>query len=103
MTAKRSFSSNDIPQKSADYHGIAAYAKTSPDVAEQGVKSINVYMTFEEALRFSLAVQSCVMSLNKYKRSSSAGRDMGLLLSFKTSTKTITVIETPVSSDKTEP
>jgi len=97
MPAKRSFSADDIPAKSADYHGSARYARTSPDVAAQGVESINVYLTFEEALRLLLAVQSCVMNLNKYNRSSSAGRDMGLLFSFKTKTKSITVIETAVS------
>jgi hypothetical protein len=42
------------------------------------------------------------MNLNRYKRSAAAGRDMGLLLSFKTGSKTITVIETAVSSDEQE-
>ena len=98
MAAKQSFSAEDIPIKSTDYHGIASFIKTSPDVAGQGVKSINVYLTFEEALRLSLAVQSCVMNLNRYDRASSAGRKMGMLLSLKTRVRTITVIETAVSS-----
>src|SRR5260370_22329586 len=98
MAAKRSFSADDIPTKSADYHGIARFSRTSPDVAGQGVKSINVYLTFEEALRLSLAVQSCVMNLNRYDRASSAGRKMGMLLSLQTRANTITVIETAVSS-----
>ena len=98
MTAKRSFSAEDIPIKSADYHGSASFSKTSPDVAGQGVKSINVYLPFEEALRLSLAVQSCVMNLNRYDRASSAERKMGMLLSLKTKVRPITVIETAVSS-----
>lgn len=102
MAVKRSFSAEDIPTKATDYHGTAKYARTSPDVAAKGVESINVYLSFEEALRLSLAIQSCVMNLNRYKRSAVAGRDMGLLLSFKTASKSITVIETKVSSDEND-
>jgi hypothetical protein len=81
---------------------MATYVRTSPDVVAKNLESMNVYMTFEEALRFSLAVQSWVMNLNRYKRSAAAGRDMGMLLSFKTRTKTVTVIETAVSSEEQE-
>jgi hypothetical protein len=90
---RRSFSDNDIPTKAEDYHGLAEFVRTQPDVAANGVKSINIEMTFEEALRFSLAVQSCLLALNRYKRSTTAGREMGLLLSIKTDSNTITVIE----------
>src|SRR5437870_779692 len=51
MGVKRSFSAGDIPTKATDYHGTAKYARTSPDVAAKGVESINVYLSFEEALR----------------------------------------------------
>src|SRR5712691_6173563 len=93
MTEKRSFSNDDIPTKADDYHGLADYVRTQPDIAEQGVKSVNIEMTFEEALRLSLAIQSCVMQLNRYKRSATEGREMGMLLSIKTDSNTITVIE----------
>jgi hypothetical protein len=100
MAIKRSFSAANIPTKAVDYHGTAKYARTSPDVAAKGVESINVHLTFEEALRLSLAIQSCVMSLNRYKRSAVAGRDMGLLLSLKTASKSITVIEAAVPAER---
>ena len=93
MAENRSFSDDNIPTKADDYHGLAEYVRTQPNVAAQGVKSINVEMTFEEALRLSLAIQSCVLSLNRYKRSTTAGREMGLCLSIKTDGTTITVIE----------
>lgn len=93
MSENRSFSDDNIPTKADDYHGVCQYVRTQPDVAAQGVKSINLEMTFEEALRFSLAIQSCVLSLNRYKRSTKAGREMGLCLSIKTDGTTITVIE----------
>src|SRR5437870_1671580 len=102
MAAKRSFSADDIPTKSADYHGSANYIRTLPDVAARGVRSINVLISFEQALRLSLAVQSCVMNLNKYNRSDAIGREMGLRLSLKTGSKSIAVIEASVTSDEKE-
>ena len=53
-------------------------------------------MTFDEALKLSLAIQSCLIQLNRYHRSTTAGRDMGLLLSIKTDSTSITVIEKSV-------
>jgi hypothetical protein len=79
--------------KADDYHGLAGYVRTQPDIAEKGVRSVNIQMTFEEEMRFSLAVQSCVMQLNRYKRSATKGREMGMVLSIKTESNTITVIE----------
>lgn len=93
MTKNRSFSADDIPTKSDDYHGLAEYVRTQPDVAAQDVKSINIEMDFAEAVRFSLAVQSCVLQLNRYKHSTVKGREMGMLLSIKTESNTVTVIE----------
>jgi hypothetical protein len=66
-------------------------------------KSVNIYMTFEEALKISLAIQSCVMNLNRYNRRKAAGRDMGMLLSLKTEANAITVIETNVTTRRRKP
>jgi hypothetical protein len=57
------------------------------------VKSANIELAFDEALKLSLAVQACLMQLNRYNRSTTAGREMGLLLSVKTDSSTIIVIE----------
>jgi hypothetical protein len=65
-------------------------------VASQGVKSVNVHLSFEEAMKLSLAIQSCLIQLNRYNRSTTAGREMGLSLSLKTDNTSITVIETRV-------
>ena len=94
--ATRAFSDEDLPMKSTDYHGLATYSATQPDIAEKGIKSANIYLTFDEALKLSLAIQSCVLNLNKISKREAKGRDMGLLLSLKTATKTITVIEATV-------
>jgi hypothetical protein len=50
-------------------------------------------MTFDEALKFAIAVQSCVQSLNRYKRSTKAGRAMGLGLCILFDSKKISVME----------
>jgi hypothetical protein len=57
-------------------------------------------MTFDEALKLSLAIQSGLMQLNRYNRWTTAGREMGLLLSFKTDSRSITVIEKRVRPDE---
>ena len=60
MPNKRSFSEDGIRTKSDDYHGMAHYVRTQPDVAAQGIKSINIDMSFDEAVKLSLAIQSCL-------------------------------------------
>jgi hypothetical protein len=64
------------------------------------VKSINIEFTFEEAMRLLVAIQSGVLSLNRYKRSTTHGREMGLLLSIKTDSNTVTVIEKRVRREE---
>lgn len=103
MAKTRSFSETDIPTKSDDYHGLASFTRIQPDIAAKGVQSANIEMTFEEALRLSLAIQSCLMQLNRYKRSTTKGREMGMLLSIKTDSQTISVIEKKVAQKTRRP
>ena len=91
--AKRSFSPSGTPEKSADYHGACRYVRTSPDVVQKGVKSLNIEMQLEEALKLRLALDSCLLSLNRYNRSTLKGRAMGVVLSIKTESSSIAVIE----------
>lgn len=70
--------------------------RTSPDIAAKGIKSVNIELPFEEALRLSTAIQSAVLNLNRYNRNNKSGREMGLLLSLKTDSSAISVIETRV-------
>lgn len=84
-------------EKSEDYHGAAQLnwlpPAFSPGSTATVPKSLNLDMTFEEALKFSVAVQSCVQALNRYNRATKAGRDMGLGLCIKFDVKQITVME----------
>jgi hypothetical protein len=75
---KALFSGDNIPTKPDDCHGLAKYVRTQPDVASQDVKPIDLEMNFEEAMKLFLAIQSCLIQLNRYNRSTTAGREMDL-------------------------
>ena len=71
MAKTATFSPADIPEKSDDYHGTCRYVRTSPDIAANGVKSVNIELTFEEAMRLSVAPQSAVFAvLNRHNGNS---------------------------------
>ena len=93
---KRSFTKRPN-EKSEDYHGTANLNWLPPSFAPGSTakvpKAINLNMTFDEALKFAIAVQSCVQSLNRYKRSTKAGRSMGLGLCVFFDSKKISVME----------
>ena len=91
--AKRSFTRSDAPEKSADYHGRAGFARVSPDLAKQGIRSLNIDLPFEEALKLRLALDSCLHAINRYDRSTKKGGAIGVLLSIKTDNSSIVVIE----------
>lgn len=98
--AKRAFSRSDTPEKAIDYHGAFRYSRLSPDVASQGVKSINIEVTLEEALKLRLALDSCLHAVNRYNRSTLKGRAMGVVLSVKTESSSVAVIEAPMRTPK---
>lgn len=94
----RVFATTNAARKADDYHGGARYERVMPDVSNAeavsgGVKSVNLELTFEEALKLSLAISSCLHELNRYNRGTAEGRGMGMLLSIKTDNSSITVIE----------
>jgi len=62
-------------------------------IQPEGVKSINIELEFEEALKLSTAIQAAVLQLNRYNRTDKDGRDMGLCLSLKVPSTAISVIE----------
>jgi hypothetical protein len=97
---KRSFSPSDVPEKGDDYHGGCTVFRLFPDIESQGIQSVNIVMEFEEALQLATAIQSAILKLNRYKRSSKAGKDMGLCLSLKPPAKSLRVIETKLVAAK---
>jgi hypothetical protein len=91
--AKRKFTPSDTPEKASDYHGACRFGRVRPDVASRGIQSVNIDVTFEEALKLRLALDSCLHALNRYNRATTKGRAMGVVLSIKTGSSTIAVIE----------
>ena len=100
--SKRSFSPDGVPEKQHDYHGSCHFERTKPDIDAKGVESVNIELTFEDALRLSTAIQSAVIRLNRYNRSTTKGRVMGMCLSVKVPTRIIHILETRVRKSQGE-
>jgi hypothetical protein len=82
--------------KADDYHGSCQIAWLPPayEKVDSGIpKSLNLGISFEEALKLNLALQGCLQSLNRYNRSTKDGKKMGVTLSFKFDEKQVTVLE----------
>lgn len=68
---------------------------TSPKLSALSPKTsmLNVYMSFEDALKLNLAVQECVRKLNTYNRSTAEGKRTGLNIAVHLQAGRITVNE----------
>lgn len=102
--AKRVFVSTNPKSKAEDYHGGGRFERVLPNISDAqavvgGVKSVNLELTFEEALKLSLAIDSCLQKLNRYNRGTSEGRGMGMLLSIKMENSSVAVIEKKVKKN----
>ena len=78
-----------------DTFGTCAYSKTSPSKEKfsSETKILNVILTFEEALKLNLAVDECIRSLGRYKRSTKEGRKTALNISIHINQRRITIHE----------
>lgn len=78
--------------------GTSRYSKTSP--AREKLSSqtaiLNVYLSFEEALKLNLSIDECIRKINSYNRSTKAGKSKGLNLAIHLAQERITVNETTV-------
>jgi len=83
------------PRVKAFSFGGCKFSGTSPKLSAFSPKTpmLNVFMSFEEALKLSLAVQECVRKLNSYNRSTIAGKRSGLNVAVHLQTSRITVNE----------
>ena len=53
------------------------FSKTSPVSVKEHTTTINFTISFEEALKFNLAVDECVRRLNGYNRAKTRGKQAG--------------------------
>jgi hypothetical protein len=84
-----------IPFKTFAFGGCAV-SSIGPDVSTLSPETpiLNVSISFEDALKLSLAIQECVRKLNSYNRSTSAGKRTGLNLAIHLQKSRITINET---------
>ena len=94
MAKERPLSGGDIKAKSTDYSGTAHYVKISLG------ENPHIYMTFDQAIKFSLCVQHCVLQLNGLDRKLKNGRDMGMVLRILPDKNQIKVIQRIATKQK---
>ena len=86
------------PKKKEFSFGGCSISNTSPkrDSLSEKTKILNLQITFEEALKLNLAIEECLRKLHSYKRSTRAGRMMGLNLAIHLDVSTVLVNEEKV-------
>lgn len=75
--------------------GGCDFARTSPkrEALSPTTSVLNVTLTFEDALKLSLAINECVRKLNSYKRSTTEGKRTALNIAIHLDKDRITVNE----------
>lgn len=75
--------------------GGCGFSGTSPKLPALSPKTkmLNVFMTFEDALKLNIAIQECVRRLNNYNRSTTKGKRTGLNIAVHLQKNRITVNE----------
>ena len=75
--------------------GGCTVSSFSPEVSALSPKTemLNVSISFEDALKLSLAIQECVRKLNSYNRSTTAGKRTGLNIAVHLQKRRLTVNE----------
>ncbi len=78
--------------------GTSRFSRTSPSLEKLDSQTVilNIYLTFEDALKLNLSVDECIRKLNAYNRSTKAGKSKGMNLAIHLAQGRITVNETNV-------
>jgi hypothetical protein len=82
--------------------GSCKIARLSPGINKiwLNIRTLNLLINFEEALKLNLAIDECVRKMNTYKRCSTEGRRAALKLAIHFDTERIAVIEHKVIEHK---
>jgi hypothetical protein len=83
------------PRRKTFSFGGCTFHKTSPslDRLTRDTRMLNVAISFEEALKLSLAIEECIRKLNAYNRSTAAGKRTALNLAIHLDKNRVTVNE----------
>lgn len=79
--------------------GTCEYQRSAPpreDITKE-TSALNIFLSFEEALKLNIAVDECVRKLNKYKRSTKDGKRAALNITVYLSQNRIAVNEGKLS------
>jgi hypothetical protein len=93
MSADRSFTPQPA-QKTADYHGSCRIDESNPRKGG----GLNVFISFEEACKLQVSLQSALIAINRHKRSTKLGKSIGVGLWVDPSGATLKVYEQKRSS-----
>ncbi|MFA6292893.1 MAG: hypothetical protein WC637_13980 [Victivallales bacterium] len=93
MKAKRVSIGECARKKAETYHGSCIFKSTSPNIKNQNIKAVNIEISFDESLKLYLAIQSSILSVNKFKKNTKVGKSMGIVLCVKTDNNAISVFE----------
>jgi hypothetical protein len=77
--------------KTKETYGTVTVDRLSPEYREGWPKSVNMIMSFEEALKLQLGLQHALLEINKLKRSTVEGRRAAVNLCLHTGSQRITV------------
>ena len=70
---------DSLPLKAGSF-GACGYSAISPKALAADTKAINLVLSFEDALKLNLAVDSCVHYLGRLHRGKAIGKRRGLQL-----------------------
>lgn len=86
-----------LPRKKQSYGCAHVIRGASEKMRQAQIKSVNLALPFEEALKLNMALQAAVMDMNSYDRSSKSGKNKAVNICYFSETDQITVTLTNVS------
>lgn len=73
--------------------GACTFSSVSPAELSAGTPALNISLSFEEALKLSLAVDECVRKLGRYNRATSVGKSAAVSLLVHLDKRRIRILE----------
>jgi len=77
--------------KTKESFGTVSVNRLSPERQEGWPTAVNMYLSFEQALKLNLGLQHALLELNKLNRSTTAGRRAGVNLCLYTDINQLTI------------
>ena len=90
-------------KKTKSSFGTLSVAKLSPAPAEDARASVNMILSFEEALKLHFGLGQALAKLNTYSRSTTAGKNAGVNLCLYVHQKRITITEDTLATREKKP